>query len=238
MTAALREGTAPDSIINRWDARWKLAGLSLAVVAILSLQDPSLLGVSLGLVVILLVLGRVSITIILKRWGLLLLSLLPVVLVLGISAEHGWLAASIILLRTLSIAGLLLVLVLTTSTSTLCAAAQRLYVPGVLVQVLALAWRYARLFLAELQRIRMALFCKGFRMQTNGHTFRTLGYTAGTLMICGADRSERVSEAMLARGFRGDYHNLSEFRTTRRDVTAFGLIVLAFGGLVIWDRLA
>ena len=238
MSAALREGERSASVLSRWDARWKLAGLGLAVVAFVALRNSVVVGVGLGLVVMLLLLGRVSLSTVLQRWGLLWLSLLPIVLVLGISVDQGWLIGLAIVLRTTTIAGLVLVLVQTTSTSTLCAAAQRLGVPGVLVQVLALALRYARLFLAELQRIRMALFCRGFRIETNSHTFRTLGYTAGTLMIRGADRSERVTEAMLARGFRGEYHSLHEFRTSPWDVTGFVLLVVAFSGLIVWDCLA
>jgi cobalt/nickel transport system permease protein len=238
MSAALRDRTIPVSAISRWDAPWKLAGLSLAVVAIVALRSNVMLGTGLCLVMMLVLLGRLSLSTVLQRWALLWLSLLPVVLVLGISVQQGWMLALTIVLRTTAIAGLVLVLVLTTSTATLCAASQRLGAPGVLVQVLALAWRYARLFLAELQCIRMALFSRGFRMHTTGHTFRTLGYTAGTLMIRGADRSERVSEAMLARGFRGEYHSLNEFRTTHWDITGFVLVLVAFSGLIMWDRLA
>jgi cobalt/nickel transport system permease protein len=238
MSAALRDRKVPSSAISRWDARWKLAGLSLVVTVIVTLRSNVVLGVGLSLVTLLVLLGRLSFSTVLQRWGFLWLSLLPVVLVLGITVDQGWLLSLAIVLRTTAIAGLVLVLVLTTSAATLCAAAQRLGVPGVLVQVLALAWRYARLFLAELQRIRIALFCRSFRMNTNGHTFRTLGYTAGTLMIRGADRSDRVTEAMLARGFRGQYHNLHEFRTTRWDVAGFVLLLVAFSGLIVWDRLA
>jgi cobalt/nickel transport system permease protein len=238
MSSALREGPIARSPLSRWDARWKLAGVAVAIVAVALVKSPVVLGVAVCLACLLLLLSRASLVPVLQRLALLWLGLLPIVLVLGYSVENGWLLAFAIVLRTTTIAGLMLVLILTTPSSILCAAAHQLGVPGVLVQVVALAWRYARLFLAELQRMRIALFCRGFRLQTTGHAFRTLGHAAGTLMVRGADRSDRVSEAMLARGFHGKFQSLHEFRTRQRDILGFLLLMMTVAGLVVWDRLA
>ncbi len=238
MSAALREKEIAGSLLSRWDARWKLCSILLAMVIVLTLRSSVVLGCGMAFVATLLAIGRITVTTVLQRLGWLCLNLAPFLLVMCLFVEQGWQVALLILLRTILIAGLILVLVLTSSASSLSAAAQQLGVPSILIQIFVLAARYARVFISELQRVRMALFCRGFRMQTTGHTFRTLGYTAGTMMIRGADRSERVADAMRTRGFRGAYQSLNELKTTSRDVVGFAVVVAVMFLLLVWDRVA
>jgi cobalt/nickel transport system permease protein len=117
------------------------------------------------------------------------------------------------------------------------AAAHALWVPGVLVQVAQLAHRYSLLFFGEARRVRIAMRTRGFRSGTNAHTYRTLGSAAGTLLVRGGDQAERVADAMRCRGFDGKYHPTTPFRTREWDVVGFVAVVIASGGLVLWDRL-
>jgi cobalt/nickel transport system permease protein len=68
------------------------------------------------------------------------------------------------------------------------------------------------------------------------HCYRTLGHVAGTLLVRGHERAERVGQAMRCRGFDGHFRTLTTFRTTAADVTAFLLIVGGAAGLVLLDR--
>jgi cobalt/nickel transport system permease protein len=75
---------------------------------------------------------------------------------------------------------------------------------------------------------------RGFRMRADWHTYRTLGNLAGTLLVRGHERAQRVHQAMLARGFDGTFRSLHRFTTHLRDVLFF-LVTLALAvGLAVW----
>ena len=106
--------------------------------------------------------------------------------------------------------------------------------PSVLIALLA--YRYAFLIGDELRRLRTALRVRGFRPTMNRHGYRTLGHVTGAVLVRGADRAERVSDAMRCRGFDGRFHTLAAFRTTPADVVSFLLTLAAIAALLLWDR--
>jgi cobalt/nickel transport system permease protein len=236
MSLNVRDANIPDSPVSRWDARWKLAALLLAVVAVVLLRNPWPAGVALVLAVGLALLGRIRWGVLGSRWLVLLFAVGPVLLVLPFTASNGWHTAVGVGLRAFAVGTLAIVLVHTALLARTFAAAHRLYVPGVLVQIAQLAHRYSLLFFAEARRVRIAMRTRGFRSGTNAHTYRTLGAAAGTLLVRGGDRAERVADAMRTRGFDGTYRCVSPFRTTVWDVAGFVVAVLGFGVLVLWDR--
>jgi cobalt/nickel transport system permease protein len=238
MSLTLRDTAIPDSPVSRWDARWKLAAVFLAVVGVVLLRGHWPSAVAAVLAVLLAVLGRVRWGVLASRWLTLGVAVGPVVAVLAFTSANGPLAALAVGLRALAVGTLAVVLVSTAPLSRTFAAAHGLRVPGVLVQVAQLALRYSMLFFAEARRVRVALFTRGFRSGTNAHTYRTLGAAAGTLLVRGGDRAERVADAMRTRGFDGTYRPMEPFRTTPADAVAFAFVVAVFALLVVWDRVA
>lgn len=238
MTLAVRDAAVPPSPLSRWDARWKLAAVLLAGVAVVSLRSPYPAAVAVIVAVGLCFWGRVPPAVFASRLGVLLLAVLPVVVVLPLTAEGGTRTAVTVALRAVALGTLALVVLRTAPLGHTLAAAHRLYVPGVLVQIAQLAYRYSLLFFAETRRLRIALRTRGFRPATTAHAYRTLGSSAGTLLVRGGDQAERVADAMRARGFDGTYHTLTAFCTTMLDVAGFIMMIAGFVGLVLWDRLA
>jgi cobalt/nickel transport system permease protein len=238
MTLAFRDTAVPPSPLSRWDTRWKLAAVLLAGVAVVSLRSPYPAGVALAGAVGLCSLGRIPPLVLLSRLGVLLVAVLPMMAVLPLTVEGGTRTAVTVALRAVTLGTLALVVLRTAPLGHTLAAAHRLYVPGVLVQIAQLAYRYSLLFFAETRRLRIALRTRGFRATTTAHTYRTLGSSAGTLLVRGGDQAERVADAMRARGFDGTYHTLSAFRTTTADVAGFVVVLAVFAALVLWDRLA
>jgi len=116
-------------------------------------------------------------------------------------------------------------------------AAHALRVPGLLVQLAVLTYRYVFVLAGELARLRVALRVRGYRNRANRHSYRTIGHVAGALLVRGYERAERVGQAMRCRGFTGRFHSLAEFRTTATDVAAFALVVGCAGALLAWDVL-
>lgn len=228
----------PDSLVSRWDARWKLAAVLLAVVGVAVLRHPLPSAGALLAAVVLVLFGRVRVNVLLSRGLVLLVAIAPVLVILPFTAENGTLAAAGVASRAFAVGTLAIVLVHTAPLSRTFAAAYALCTPGVLVQIAQLAHRYSLLFFGELRRVRVAMRARGFRTRTNTHTYRSLGSAAGTLLVRGGDRAERVADAMRTRGFDGTYRPVTPFRTTVWDVAGFVAVVFTFAALVLWDRLA
>jgi cobalt/nickel transport system permease protein len=114
-------------------------------------------------------------------------------------------------------------------------AAHALRVPGLVVQLTLLTYRYVHVVADELVRLRVALRARGFRSRADGHTYRTLGNVTGTLLVRSHERAERVGHAMRCRGFDGRFRSLTEFRTAAADVAFFVVAVGCAAGLLAWD---
>jgi cobalt/nickel transport system permease protein len=148
----------------------------------------------------------------------------------------GLAAAVVVALRVVAIGLFVLVLTRTAPLSRTLAAAHALRLPGLVVQVTGLAYRYTFLLASEVRRTRVALRTRGFRAGTNVRTYRTLGHAVGSLLVRGADRADRVADAMRCRGYDGTYRSPVTFQTTPADVFAFLLAAAATIVLVFLDR--
>jgi cobalt/nickel transport system permease protein len=240
----------PDSPLARWDARWKLAAIVLAAfgVAVLDHLAPAAVALLLGL--FLLACTRLPRRWVRDRLGLFALAALPFLLVLPFTldgpgwavgpvrvSERGLVAGLAVFCRCLAIGCLALVLIGTAPLHHTLTAANRLKVPGLIVLIAGLAYRYAFLLADEFRRIRVALRTRGFRMRADGHGYRTLGHATGAILVRGADRAERVADAMRCRGFDGQFHTTTTFRSTFGDIISFVALVAAVAALILWDRL-
>ena len=238
MTPAPRDPPRPDPPLERWDARWKLAGLLALSVGASLLEAPGPLAVLLAITVALAVVGgRVPLGAVAGRVLLLSLPVAPLLVVLPLAdGRRGLLVGATVLLRLAAVGVAALTLVRTTGFPTLLTAAQALRVPGVLVQVAQAAYRYSFVLASEARRTRVALRTRGFRLRSNVQTYQTVGYCVGGLLVRSADRAETVAAAMRARGFAGTFRTTTTFRTTPADVAGFALCLVAVAGLVAWDR--
>ena len=250
MTLAARERPVPSSPLSRWDARWKLAAVLLAVVAVAALDHLGPAVAAFGVALALLALARLPGRWVRPRLAVFALAALPFVLVLPFTldgpawevgpvrlSEPGVAAGLAVLCRGLAIGALTLVLVGTAPLHQTFTAAARLRVPGLLVLLALLAYRYTVLLSDELRRMRTAVRVRGFRPAATAHGYRTLGHLSGAVLVRGADRADRVAAAMRCRGFDGRLHTLAAFRTTGADVAGFAGLVAGAAALVVWDRM-
>ena len=249
MTLAFRHRPVPSSPLARWDARWKLAAVLLAVCGIAALDHLAPTAIALALGLLLLVVSRLSWVWIRGRLSVFALAALPFLLVLpftlpGEGWELGWVrvsergltAGAAVFCRCLAVGCLSLVLIGTAPLHVTLAAAHKLKVPGLLVQLTLLAYRYTFLLADEMKRLRIAMRIRGFRMRATRHGYRALGHATGAVLVRGADQAERVAAAMRCRGFDGRFHTLSAFRTTAGDMILCAALVAAVASLVLWDR--
>ena len=220
-------GGVPDSFVSRLDPRWKLAALAPAIAAVACLRSAPMLAAALVLSLALLIGSRFSSRFLLGRLGAFALFLLPFLLIVAaVKWPDGWLPAANVAARALSLFALALVLASTDPLHRTLQAAQSLGVPRVLTQITLMSYRYVFLMRDEFVRIRTAMRVRGFRAGTNRHTYRTVGYIAGSMLLRGDERAQRVSQAMRCRGFDGRFHSLHDFRTRWTDA-AFWLVSMS-----------
>lgn len=247
-----KHADVPNSLIARWDARWKLAALTVAAFGTAALTQLVTVVIALGIALLLLLAARLPLKWVRGRLALFAFAALPFLLVLPFTldpsgpgwnvgplrvSEHGIISGSTVFARCLAIGCFALVLIGTAPLHHTLAAAHKLKVPGLLVLLTGLAYRYAFLLGDELRRVRVSLRTRGFRMKPNRHGYHTTGHVIGAVLVRGADRADRVTEAMRCRGFDGTFHSTSAFRTTFTDIIIFTAIVAAVVTLLVWDRL-
>lgn len=104
-----------------------------------------------------------------------------------------------------------------------------LKVPGKFVFLLLFTYRSIFLLADEWQRLNRALRLHNFVATTNLHSYRTMGSLIGLTLVRSLDRAGRIHQAMLLRGFNGNFNSLVEFRLKRLDYLflAAALAVLA-----------
>lgn len=214
------------------NARVKLI-LTLAFIICLNLTPPAawpayILFFSIGLAAA--VLGRVAIGMLLKRSLLVApfaLAALPLIfvgsephldmpmigdLVIHINLAGAIRFASILLKSWISLQAAIL-LVSLTSFNDLLIAVRGLGLPRLLVSILGLMWRYLDVFGDEARRLLRARASRSTRLPF--HTprcpgggllwrGRVTGGLAGSLLLRGLERSERVYAAMASRGYTGE----------------------------------
>jgi cobalt/nickel transport system permease protein len=127
-------------------------------------------------------------------------------------------------------------LIATMDIMTLGHALHRLWVPAKLVQVFLFTARYIEvLHHKEYDRLVRAMRARHFVAKANRHTYRSVGYLVGMLMVRSFDRSERILRAMKSRGFHGELFMLDHFAWQRRDTVFAGISAVA-SSAVIWMR--
>lgn len=107
--------------------------------------------------------------------------------------------------------------------------------PKALAQLVAFSYRYLFVLGEEFRRLRTAAAMRGFRPGTNLHTYRTYAHLLGMVLVRSLDRSERVYQAMLCRGFDGVFRTLDTPRPGLADAAFAGLAVAAVAALLYMD---
>lgn len=155
-----------------------------------------------------------------------------------VGSHEGVLYAIRISIKSNAIMLVLIALVASTSILTLGHALHELRVPQKIVHLFFFTYRYIHVIYREYLRLVNALKVRGFRPKTNVHTYKTVAYLVGMLLVRSSDRAQRVHNAMLCRGFRGRLYSLSRFSMKPADVISL-IVMLALVvtmGILEWIR--
>jgi cobalt/nickel transport system permease protein len=249
MTPALELPPCPDSLVRRLDPRWKLASLLLASACASAIGTLTVAGVFFGSSLVLAALARIHAGWYLSRIAGLALILiaftffLPLLITVGPSFSvgpfsfswHGLGLAGLLCLKALTIITLMLVVLATAPLDATLKAAHALRVPGLLIQLVVLTYRYVFLLADELGRLLIALRVRGYRLRPHRRRLQMAGLLTGTMLVRGYERAERVGQAMRCRGFDGRFRSLSVMHSCWTDGLAFAMIVGGAAGLLTWD---
>jgi cobalt/nickel transport system permease protein len=236
-----------DSIVHRLDGRLRVVAAVVLTVAAALAGRFEALALALAAGAALAVLARLPAGATLKRLGslnafmLLLAVVLPVtmgqtaIFRLGAVAytREGLLRAAGIAVKANAIVLMLTALLSTLEPIELGRAMSRLRVPGKLIHLYFFTVRYLDVLHHEYDRLRRSMRVRCFRPRMSRHTYRSLGYLVGMLLVKSLDRSERIVAAMRCRGFTGRFYVADSFALTAWDA-AFACAAAALLGLMGW----
>ncbi len=103
-----------------------------------------------------------------------------------------------------------------------------LRVPDKLVHLFFFSFRYIHVIHMEYHKIINAMKARGFEPGTGIHTYKAYAYLIGTLFLKSSERSKRIYQAMICRGFDGTFWFFQHFSFRKQD-----LLALIFMGLYI-----
>ncbi len=238
--------------IGACDPRARLAGALAFLLVLPFLDRPLPLAAAFGFGVLAVVAARIPIAQVLRRVlvveGFLVALLLtlpfvvpgtPVLAVFGFVASHEGLVRALAIIVRLHAAVLVTTAMLWgIGGRRLAAAMTGLGMPEAIATLLNLTLRYIATLGDEYRRLRTAMRVRGFRLRSNLHTWRSLGYLVGMMLVRSLERAERVRRAMLCRGYSGRFPVpvLTPLRTP--DLALLAVVGCVVGGLVGLESLA
>ncbi|MCX7913463.1 MAG: cobalt ECF transporter T component CbiQ [Thermodesulfovibrionales bacterium] len=242
----LEEFAEGDSFFHKLDPRIKFLTItpSVCIIAIMKSIETSLIALLLCFVSV--AFAKISF----KKLFLRLLSVNLFILLLWIflpfsftgeaifdvgpysATKEGIYKASLITLKSNAIVIITITFLGTSQIFSLAHALIDLKVPKKLVLLFFFFYRYIAVIHDEYIRMKKALLIRNFKPSSNLHTYKTLAYSIGMLIIKSFDRSQRIYNAMLCRGFKNNFPIMSHFQIRSSDIT-FGIIILLIVSLLI-----
>lgn len=146
----------------------------------------------------------------------------------GIPISGGWISFLSIIVKFILTVSTALLLIAATSFLGLCEALERLKLPRVFVIQLLFLYRYLFVLLEETFRMLRAKDARSFGKR--GSEIKTFIRLISILLVRTVERAERIYQAMLSRGFRGEIKVLKRHRLRFQDlvfaVSSIGLFYL------------
>lgn len=246
-----------ESFFHDWDPRIKLVSLIFFIFCAASLTRLPLAGLALLISIAAVFLARIPFRRPLLRLRAMsvFLGMMLIVMPLTVPArngdglfifdglsflqfnERGFLLASVIVLKASAIAMLVEPLLATSPFSTTVQALAALRVPSVVCRMILLAHRYIYVFQNEAARMKTGMGARGFRASTTLETVKTVGNFLGMLLVRSFERTQRVYDAMLSRGYNEDLPFVAEFTACKTDWGKAVLWIFVGLGILVIDRL-
>jgi cobalt/nickel transport system permease protein len=251
------EVEASVSLIHRWDVRCKIITVLAYSFMVSSLTHLGSAVAAIGVSLLVLAISRVSLTKVLMRiiaiagFVGMFLVVMPfsapanpgdTVLVFGGLGWTGFNLRGLILAVTIAAKAVAITLLMEPLLSTAplpvtLHGLSRLGVPEMVGQMVLLSYRYLHVFRHEAGRMSQGMKVRGFRKQTDLATLRAVANFLGMLFVRSFERTERVFDAMRARGYQGRFPDPVELNLKPRDLVLAGVWLIAGALFVVVDRI-
>ncbi len=197
-----------DSPLHMLEPRTKILGFTAMIVAILMIpaQSGTLFFAYFFVTAIFMGISQIPLQFIVSR----ALILMPFVLLAGLAAPRlngfQWWSFGVLLTRSILSLFLLILLTNTTRFPELLSGLRRLGCPRILALNLGFLYRYFFVLADEAMRMKQARDCRRAARSGFKEEMKQLGSMLGTLLTRSFERAERMYQAMLSRGFVGEFH--------------------------------
>jgi cobalt/nickel transport system permease protein len=243
------------SLIHRWDVRCKIVTMLAYSFAIASLRHLDVAAAAVLVSLAVLMVARVSFHKVVLRLVALagFLGMLLVVMPLTVPNHPGdtilvfgsldWLSVNVrgvilaatIAAKAMAIALLMEPLLSTAPLPVTLYGLSRLGVPDMAGHMVLLSYRYLHVFTHEAQRMTAGMQARGFAKKTDMDTLRALAGFLGMLFVRSFERTERVFDAMQARGYKGRFPEPGQLQIRLLDILVAGIWIAAGTALVFYD---
>jgi len=251
------EAAERGSLLHRWDVRCKIVTILAYSFMVAALQHIGSALVAIAISCLVLVVSRASLSRVTMRLLAIagFVSMFIVVMPFTVPARDGdtvfvinqmtWLGVNLrglLLAATIAAKAVAITLLMEPllSTAPLPVTLQglsRLGAPEIIGQMVLLSYRYLHVFRHEARRMSAGMQVRGFRKRTDIATLRAVANFLGMLFVRSFERTERVFDAMRARGYKGKMPEQLELKLHGADLLAAGLWMTAGIVLILFDRL-
>jgi len=245
------------SLLHSWDVRCKIVTILLYAFLIAGLRHltPALMAIVLsGLVLVaaksslpkvlirlLAIVGFISMFLVIMPFTAPIIDGDTVLIFGGLDwlgfNLRGLHLATIIAAKAIAITMLMEPLIATAPLPVTLQGLSRLGAPEMVAQMILLSYRYLQVFRSEARRMAAGMQVRGFRKRTNFATLRAVANFLGMLFVRSFERTERVFDAMRARGYQGRFPEMVELHLQTRDIVLAVIWLLAGLILFVFDRL-
>ena len=241
------------SLFHGWDVRCKIVTLLSLAFMIASLGHFETALCAVGFSVITLFISRASLAKVLTRLLAIMGFITMFLVIMPFSAPlhpgdtavvinnvtwaminlRGLLLAATIAAKAVAITLLMEPLLSTAPLPVTLHGLSRLGVPEMVGQMILLSHRYLHVFRHEARRIAAGMTVRGFHKRTDIPTLYAVANFLGMLFVRSFERTERVFDAMQARGYRGRFPDPVTLTMTPKDL-ALSLSLLICGLLMLF----
>ena len=217
-----------DSPLHLLDARSKIIGFLAFAAAVLYIPSGNsaaffaaffLLAVFAGI-------SQIPLSYIVGRT----LVILPFVLLAALAApwggKDGWARLAVLVLRSMLCLLILILLTNTTRFVELLRGLRKLGCPRILVANLSFLYRYIFVLSDEIMRMRQARDSRRVGSTGIAAEMKTLGSMLGTLLVRSFERADRLYQAMVSRGFSGEFPVAAPRSCSWRDLAFIAVVAL------------
>lgn len=235
-----------DSPIHRWEPRTKLIGLIIFIFTIAFLSEIRLLLIALSIAGLLFIISRIPISFLVKsiRVPLFFIAIIGVMLIFFSSGtmlfsigpisikKEGLEAAATIGIRFFSIITLVIILFGTTQFVNIMKVLRSFGLSNILIDMAMFTYRYLFELLDQLEQMQLSMKLRGFK-KNKFVNIAKISSLMGTLLIRSYDKSERVYNAMVIRGYGQNAYLISDFRVRKYDLLCLIAIICVSSFLLI-----